>query len=264
MALIEPLVFPQSPKTPDSALALTLLLLSAAGAAIQGFVRMMRVNLGYNPHNAMAIGIPVHENTFPTRIQRANYFTQLRDKIATQPDVISTGISTNATPPDNGWKQSFELRGKTASESQKASVNLVDSRYLHTLTMTSNTAPSGTVSASSSFSGNPPWWSFASPHDGWVSNATSTGWLQYQFPSAVTITSYVITPWSVNTFPTRSPTAWTLQGSNDGTTFTNLDTRSFTSWVVSVGQPLFCSDPGVLSLLPAQHYSERRRYICRS
>lgn len=46
-------------------IALTLLLLSAAGAAIQGFVRMMRVNLGYNPHNAMAIGIPVHENTFP-------------------------------------------------------------------------------------------------------------------------------------------------------------------------------------------------------
>jgi hypothetical protein len=66
-------------------IALTLLLLSAAGAAIQGFVRIMRVNLGYNPHNAMAIGIPVHENTFPTRIQRANYFTQLRDKIATQP-----------------------------------------------------------------------------------------------------------------------------------------------------------------------------------
>jgi predicted permease len=114
-------------------IALTLLLLSAAGAAIQGFVRMMRVNLGYNPHNAMAIGIPVHENAFPTRIQRANYFTQLRDKIATQPDVISTGISTNATPPDNGWKQSFELRGRTASESQKASVNLVDSRYFHTL-----------------------------------------------------------------------------------------------------------------------------------
>ncbi|HEY1755151.1 MAG TPA: ABC transporter permease, partial [Bryobacteraceae bacterium] len=114
-------------------IALTLLLLSAAGAAIQGFVRMMRVNLGYNPHHAMSIGIPLHEKTFPTRIQRANYFTQLRDQIATLPDVISTGISTNATPPDSGWKQPFELRGKTASESQKASINLVDSRYFRTL-----------------------------------------------------------------------------------------------------------------------------------
>ena len=114
-------------------IALTLLLLSAAGAAIQGFVHMMRVNLGYNPHHAMSIGIPLHEKAFPTRIQRANYFTQLRDKIATLPDVISTGISTNATPPDSGWKQPFELRGKTASESQQASINLVDSRYFHTL-----------------------------------------------------------------------------------------------------------------------------------
>ena len=100
-------------------IALTLLLLSAAGAAIQGFVHMMRVNLGYNPHHAMSIGIPLHEKTFPTRIQRADYFTQLRDKIATLPDVISTGISTNATPPDSGWKQPFELRGKTASEGQR-------------------------------------------------------------------------------------------------------------------------------------------------
>jgi putative ABC transport system permease protein len=114
-------------------IALTLLLLSAAGAAIQGFVHMMRVNLGYNPHHAMSIGIPLHEKTFPTRIQRANYFTQLRDKIATLPDVISTGISTNATPPDSGWKQPFELRGKTASESQKASIHLVDTRYFRTL-----------------------------------------------------------------------------------------------------------------------------------
>jgi hypothetical protein len=47
-------------------IALTLLLLTAAGVAIEGFVRMMHVNLGYNPHNVMSVGIPVHENTFST------------------------------------------------------------------------------------------------------------------------------------------------------------------------------------------------------
>ncbi|HYK38290.1 ABC transporter permease [Alloacidobacterium sp.] len=114
-------------------IALTLLLLTTAGAAISGFVRMMRVNLGYNPHNTMSVGIPVHENTFTTWAERVNYFTQLRDKIATLPDVISTGISTNATPPDSGWNQAFELQGKTASEDQKASINFVDSRYFSTL-----------------------------------------------------------------------------------------------------------------------------------
>lgn len=110
-------------------IALTLLLLTAAGAAIEGFVRMMRVNLGYDPHNAMSVGIPVHENTFTTWGERVNYFEQLREKIATLPDVVATGISTNATPPDSGWTQPFDLMGKTAAEDQKASVNFVDSNY---------------------------------------------------------------------------------------------------------------------------------------
>jgi putative ABC transport system permease protein len=114
-------------------IALTLLLLTAAGAAIQGVVRMMRVNLGYDPHHVMSVGIPIHENTFTSWTERANYFTQLRDKIATLPDVISTGISTNATPPSSGWNQAFELQGKAPTEDQKASVNFVDSRYFTTL-----------------------------------------------------------------------------------------------------------------------------------
>ncbi len=114
-------------------IALTLLLLTAAGAAIQGVVRMMRVNLGYDPHHVMSVGIPVHENAFTSWTERANYFTQLRDKIATLPDVISTGISTNATPPNSGWNQPFELQGKAPTEDQKASVNFVDSRYFTTL-----------------------------------------------------------------------------------------------------------------------------------
>ena len=114
-------------------IALTLLLLTSAGMAIEGFVRMLRVNLGYNPHNVMSVGIPVHENTFSTWADRSNYFTQLRDKIATLPGVISTGISTNATPPDSGWNQPFELQGRKSSEDEKASVNFIDSGYFSTL-----------------------------------------------------------------------------------------------------------------------------------
>jgi hypothetical protein len=81
----------------------------------------------------LSVAIPVHEHAFPTQAERVNYFTQLRDKISTLPGVVSTGISTNATPPDSGWKQPFELRGKPASEDQRASVNFVDSRYFRTL-----------------------------------------------------------------------------------------------------------------------------------
>ncbi|MGA7522612.1 MAG: ABC transporter permease [Acidobacteriaceae bacterium] len=114
-------------------IALTLLLLTAAGVAIQGFVRMLHVNLGYNPHDVMSVGIPVHQHTYSTWAERSDYFAQLRDRIASLPDVVSTGISTNATPPDSGWNQPFELQDKTATEDQKASINFVDSRYFSTL-----------------------------------------------------------------------------------------------------------------------------------
>ncbi len=110
-------------------IALTLLLLTAAGAAIRGFSRMMRTPLGYDPHNVMSVGIPLHENTLNAWAERAAYITQLRERVAAIPGVISAGISTNATPPSNGWPQLFEILGKTASEQQEARINFVSPEY---------------------------------------------------------------------------------------------------------------------------------------
>ena len=62
-------------------IALTLLLLTAAGAAIQGFSRMMQRPLGYDPHHVMSVGIPVHENTLNDWAERAAYFSQLRERV---------------------------------------------------------------------------------------------------------------------------------------------------------------------------------------
>jgi predicted permease len=118
-------------------IALTLLLLTAAGAAIEGFLRMMRMPLGYDPHNVISVGIPVHENTYTTWTERLNYFEQLRAKIAEVPGVVSTGISSNATPPANGDEQKFELLGKpsAASDAQTALMNYVDPGYFSTLSI---------------------------------------------------------------------------------------------------------------------------------
>ena len=68
-------------------IALTLLLMTAAGAAIQGFVHMMRIPLGYDPHHVMSVGIPIHDNTYKSVPERVNYYEQLREKIAALPDV---------------------------------------------------------------------------------------------------------------------------------------------------------------------------------
>src|SRR5258706_16187213 len=95
-------------------IALTLLLLAGAGVARRGFVRMMRVNLGYDPHNIMSVGIPVHDNTYTTWEARRAYFDQLLRKATATPEVVSAALSTNATPPSNGWERRFEISGKPA------------------------------------------------------------------------------------------------------------------------------------------------------
>jgi predicted permease len=118
-------------------IALTLLLLTAAGAAIQSFVRLTHVPLGYDPGDVVAVDIPLQENTYTTWQGRVNYFEQLRASIAALPGVTTTAISGNATPPYIGWKLSFDLLGQPAAapEAQTARIGLVDSSYFGTLHM---------------------------------------------------------------------------------------------------------------------------------
>jgi putative ABC transport system permease protein len=114
-------------------IALTLLLLAGAGVAMRGFVRMMRVNLGYDPHNTMSVGIPVHDNSYTTWEARRAYFRQLLQKVSAMPEVVSAGLSTNATPPNNGWEQRFEISGKPAAEQQQARINFISPGYFSVL-----------------------------------------------------------------------------------------------------------------------------------
>jgi predicted permease len=116
-------------------IALTLLLLTAAAAAIQGFVQLTRVPLGYDPHDVVSMGIQLQENSYTTWQARVNYFEQLRASIAALPDVSSAAIETNATPPYTGWQQTFELLGKPAAspEAQTARIGFVGPGFFRTL-----------------------------------------------------------------------------------------------------------------------------------
>src|SRR5260370_12331734 len=80
-------------------LALTLLLLAGAGVAMRGFLRMMRGNLGYDPHNTMSVGIPGHDNTYNTWEAKRAYFSELLQKGGAMPALGLAGLSTNATSP---------------------------------------------------------------------------------------------------------------------------------------------------------------------
>ena len=62
--------------------ALTLLMLTAAGAAGKGFLRLANADLGYDPQNTMSLPIPVHDGTYQTWKERSEYFERLRAAIA--------------------------------------------------------------------------------------------------------------------------------------------------------------------------------------
>lgn len=113
--------------------ALTMLMLSGASAAGKGFLHLVNAHLGYDPHWAMSVPIPVHENTHGPWKERSVYFDQLRARLASMPEVVSAGISTNATPPSNGRTQQFEIFGSGSGEKPEALVNYISGEYFPVL-----------------------------------------------------------------------------------------------------------------------------------
>jgi putative ABC transport system permease protein len=113
--------------------ALTLILLTGAGEAIAAFRHLMRTELGYDPSHTMSVGIPVHDNTHMKWEDRVQYFEQIRARIAQLPGVVGAGISTNATPPANGFETPFEIFGRNANQEQTARTNFVSPEYFTVL-----------------------------------------------------------------------------------------------------------------------------------
>lgn len=105
-----------------------------------------------------------------------------------------------------------------------------------TPTMTDYTTAGVTMSASSELDANRAAWragdGIVASGDGnkvWCSTAGQTGWLQVDFGSgsSIAIDTYKLTAgvsgWSHNT---HAPKTWTFQGSNNGSSWTTLDTRT--------------------------------------
>jgi putative ABC transport system permease protein len=114
-------------------IALTLLLLTAAGAATERFLRLIHARLGYDPSSTLVVGIPLHNNTYMTWQERAAFFSELRQRVAGIPGVSSAAISTRATPPANGLEEKFEIIGRSNLGEQPARLSLVSHEYFSLL-----------------------------------------------------------------------------------------------------------------------------------
>jgi predicted permease len=110
-------------------IALTLLMMSGAGAAIEGFLRVAHTRLGYDPHNIISVGIPVHQGAYKTWPERAAYFEQIYAKVAQVPGVKMAAISSDATPPSDGIGLKFDIVGKPSSQEQTFRFDIVSKEY---------------------------------------------------------------------------------------------------------------------------------------
>ncbi len=100
--------------------------------------------------------------------------------------------------------------------------------------MTSPTEPSGVASASGedatyqaygAFDGNKPVGGGIPQNQVWdLAGPSFPVWLQYDFPAAQTVRHYEVTGYGNSSGFGSPPKDWTFQGSNDGSTWTDLDT----------------------------------------
>jgi F5/8 type C domain len=121
--------------------------------------------------------------------------------------------------------------------------------------MTSNTTPSGRAYASSYYGSQEPWRAFDGVKNSDAGKWTSAtqdgkGWLAYEFPAPVVVTSYRITGHYSATWISQNPTEWTLEGSNDGAAWTVLDSRSGITWSTGAEQKAF----DITNRTPYKHY----------
>jgi predicted permease len=113
--------------------ALTTIIMGAAGAAIGGFMQMTHRDFGYDPTHVMSVPIPLHQHSYPTREGRAAYFETLQEKIAAVPGVTKVALSANATPPHSGDNLTFEILGNPSAQRQYLLANFIDPEYFSTL-----------------------------------------------------------------------------------------------------------------------------------
>lgn len=93
-------------------------------------------------------------------------------------------------------------------------------------TMTSDSAPSGLVSTSGTYSGSyPAWHAFDAANTLWISAVNQTpAWIGYEWPSSRLIDYYTLS-FNNTGLTSRAPKDWTLQGWN-GSSWVILDTRT--------------------------------------
>jgi predicted permease len=116
-----------------SQVALTVLMLAAAGGAMRSFVAVYHTTLGYDPHNVMTAGISLPDGSYTTYETRAAFYSAIHRRIEALPGVQSAAVAMFPVPPAETIRQGLEIMGRAPEKGQTVDVQETTGEYFATL-----------------------------------------------------------------------------------------------------------------------------------
>jgi putative ABC transport system permease protein len=112
--------------------ALSLVLLSGAGLLMRSFVKLQRVDLGFNPENILFARLPFPKGQYTTAAEKQRFYEQLLSRLRAMPGVVAA-TETTTLPPFGGIGSEIDIVGKTHTEKWRAMISLCSEGYFPTL-----------------------------------------------------------------------------------------------------------------------------------
>lgn len=112
-------------------IALSLILLVGAGLLLRSFVRVMGVDLGFQPDRVLALNVNLPELRYSDADRRLGFFEELERRVTGLPGVQAVAFA-NRLPLRGGWSSSIELESSPDVE-REPDFQAVSPSYFETL-----------------------------------------------------------------------------------------------------------------------------------
>ncbi len=118
--------------------ALTLVLLIAAGLLLRSFVRLQGVRPGFEPNGVMTAVLSLPSVKYPAERQRALFFEQLMERVHVLPGVAAAAAVYPLPLSGEGFVLQFEVEGRprpAPTEVPRADIMVITPGYLRAMTI---------------------------------------------------------------------------------------------------------------------------------
>ncbi len=104
--------------------ALAVVLLISASLTIRSFIALQKVELGFQPAQVMAVGLPLPPKRYATLEQRNRFARDLLERVRNTPGVVAATIG-NGGLPFGGPASTFAIDGEPDSEIRRIAITAV-------------------------------------------------------------------------------------------------------------------------------------------